>query len=139
MFAEVNYHGQYEPQRMIRTRRWKYIRRYLERDVPSLANCDNSPTKELLLEHGWGSLPMAEEQLYDLVLDPNEAANLVADPRHADTLAELRARLARWMEETDDPILKGPIPEPAGATISPPDDVDPQALYAYTERIPTFG
>ena len=60
---------------MIRTRRWKYIRRFLEHGVPSLANCDNSPTKELLLEHGWGRLPMAEEQLYDLVFDPNEAAN----------------------------------------------------------------
>ena len=139
VFAEVNYHGQYEPQRMIRTRRWKYIRRFLERDVPALANCDNSPTKELLLEHGWGSLPMAEEQLYDLVFDPNEAANLAGDPRHAGTLAELRARLTRWMEETDDPILKGPIPEPPGAIISPPDDIDPQALYAHTARIPPFG
>ena len=139
MFAEVNYHGQYEPQRMIRTRRWKYIRRYLERDIPSLANCDNSPSKELMLQHGWGSLPMAEEQLYDLAFDPNEAANLAGDPRHSGILAELRARLTRWMEQTDDPILKGPIPEPPGAAISRPDDVDPQALWAYTERLPTFA
>ena len=139
VFAEVNYHGQYEPQRMIRTERWKYIRRYLDRPIPSLANCDNSPSKELLLRHGWGSLPMAEEQLYDLVFDPNEAANRAGDPRHADTLAELRARLTRWMEETDDPILDGPIPEPPGATISRPDDIDPKALWAYTERPDSFA
>lgn len=139
VFAEVNYHGQYEPQRMIRTRRWKYIRRYLDRRVPSLANCDNSPSKELLLNRGWAELPMAEEQLYDLVFDPNEAANLAGDARHADTLAELRARLSRWMEETGDPILHGPIPEPEGATVSRPDDVDPKALWTYTARPPDFA
>lgn len=139
VFAEVNYHGQYEPQRMIRTRRWKYIRRYLDRRVPSLANCDNSLSKELLLRRGWADLPMAEEQLYDLVFDPNEAANLAGDARHADTLAEMRERLTRWMEETDDPILNGPIPEPQGATVSRPDDVDPKALWAYTERPPDFA
>ena len=139
VFAEVNYHGQYEPQRMIRTRRWKYIRRYLDRRVPSLANCDNSLSKELLLRRGWADLPMAEEQLYDLVFDPNEAANLAGDARHAGTLAEMRERLTRWMEETDDPILNGPIPEPHGATVSRPDDVDPKALWAYTERPPDFA
>lgn len=139
VFAEVNYHGQYEPQRMIRTRRWKYIRRYLDRRVPSLANCDNSPSKELLLNRGWAELPMAEEQLYDLVFDPNEAANLAGDLRHADALAELRARLTQWMEETGDPILHGPIPEPEGATVSRPDDVDPKALWTYTERPPDFA
>ena len=84
-------------------------------------------------------MPLAEEQLYDLVFDPNEAANRAGDPRHADTLAELRARLTRWMEETGDPILEGPIPEPPGATISRPDDVDPKALWAYTERPASFA
>lgn len=139
VFAEVNYHGQYEPQRMIRTRRWKYIRRYLDRTVPSLANCDNSPSKELLLRRGWADLRMAEEQLYDLTFDPNEAANLAHHAHHADVMAELRERLTRWMEETDDPILRGPIPEPEGATISRPDDVDPKALWEYTPRPPAFA
>ena len=138
VFAEVNYHGQYEPQRMIRTERWKYIRRFTERAIPSLANCDNSISKDLMLRHGWAELPMVEEQLYDLVFDPNEAANLAGDPRHAATLADLRARLAHWMEATDDPILRAPIPKPAESGISPPDDVDPMAVWEYTPRIPRY-
>ena len=138
VFAEVNYHGQYEPQRMIRTRRWKYIRRFTDRAIPSLANCDNSISKDLVLRHGWAGLPMAEEQLYDLVFDPNEAANLAGEPRHAATLADLRERLARWMDATDDPILDGPIPKPAEHGVSPPDDVDPMAVWEYTPRIPRY-
>src|SRR5262249_49650633 len=42
------------------------------------------------------------EELYDLAADPQELQNLAADPAHAATLAELRARLDRWMEESQD-------------------------------------
>ncbi len=38
IFAQVNYHDTYEPQRCVRTRRWKYIRRFLDRDGPLLPN-----------------------------------------------------------------------------------------------------
>ena len=34
--------------------------------------------------------------------------NLAADPAHADTLSELRAKLDRWMEQTND---QGRTPE----------------------------
>lgn len=40
VFGEVNYHAAYEPQRSVRTNRWKYIKRYDDFPTPVLANCD---------------------------------------------------------------------------------------------------
>ena len=40
-------------QRAMRTERWKYIRRFDDDQHPVLANCDDSASKELLVEAGW--------------------------------------------------------------------------------------
>jgi arylsulfatase A-like enzyme len=125
LFAEVSYHAAYEPMRAVRTDRWKYIRRFEERDGPVLPNCDDSPSKQLWLEHGWRDMVPPQEALYDLIFDPNEAHNLAGDPDHAATLDEMRNRLDRWMEETDDPLLSGPVPAPEGAVVNDPDDLSP--------------
>ena len=61
------------------------------------------------------------EQLYDLFLDPEEACNLIAEPRSAPVLDELRGRLEQWMRETADPLLDGPVPPPPGAEYNDPD------------------
>jgi arylsulfatase A-like enzyme len=126
VFTEVNYHAAYEPMRAIRTKRWKYIRRYDDRDAPVLPNCDDSPTKSLWLEYGWAAMAPDREALFDLIFDPNEAHNLIADPRAADALAHLRARLDAWMRETDDPLLKGRVAAPAGAVVNHPDGLSPR-------------
>jgi arylsulfatase A-like enzyme len=42
------------------------------------------------------------EELYDVKADPFETMNLAADPKHAETLKTLRARLDSWMKETND-------------------------------------
>ena len=123
IFAEMNWHAAYEPQRAVRTERWKYIRRFGERRTPVLPNCDDSPSKDLLLRYGWAEREIAFEQLYDLVFDPNEAANLAADPACAGPLAELRGRLDAWMHDTDDPLLHGDPMPPAGAEINQPDQL----------------
>jgi arylsulfatase A-like enzyme len=130
IFAEVTYHAAYEPQRAVRTARWKYIRRFDERPTPVLANIDDSPSKDVLLAHGLASRQLAAEQLYDLVFDPGEAHNLAAEPAHAATLAEMRARLEAWMRDTDDPLLRGPVPLPPGAVANSVDDVSPAGLTA---------
>jgi uncharacterized sulfatase len=36
------------------------------------------------------------EQLYDMQADPGETTNLAAEPKHADTVAELRGRLRAY-------------------------------------------
>src|SRR3954451_4318384 len=115
VFAEMTFHAAYQPLRALRTERWKYIRRFDDYPHPVLANCDDSASKELLAEAGWGEQVVAEEQLYDLVLDPNEAHDLSSDPARRSVLAELRGRLERWMRETDDPLLDGPVAPPPGA------------------------
>ena len=126
IFAEVSYHAAYEPMRAVRTRRWKYIRRYDGRTRPVLANADDGPSKDVLLAAGWAERPVEAEQLYDLVFDPQERRNVAADPANAATLAEMRGRLERWMRETRDPLLSGKVPAPAGAVVNSPDALSPK-------------
>ena len=126
IYADVTYHAAYEPQRCIRTKRCKYIRRFDGRTRPVLPNCDGSPSKNVWLEAGWANKAPAEEALFDLALDPNEAHNLVGDPDYAQVLEDLRERLHAWMVETDDPLLQGPVPAPKGARINDPDGLSPR-------------
>jgi N-sulfoglucosamine sulfohydrolase len=118
IFTEVTFHAAYEPTRALRTERWKYIRRFDDNRHPVLANSDDSDSKELLAAAGWADQIVEPEQLYDLVLDPNEARNLAGDPAHATIRDELSARLEAWMKETEDPLLDGPIPVPPGAVVN---------------------
>lgn len=120
VFSEVNYHAAYEPQRCIRTDRWKYIHRFDPRGHPILPNCDGSPSKDFLLSHGWQKRAPYPEALYDLVFDPNETKNLIAEPSCQTELEELRARLEAWMKETQDPLLSGPVPAPPGTRLADP-------------------
>jgi arylsulfatase A-like enzyme len=120
IFAEVNYHASYEPVRAVRTTEWKYVRRFGDRRTPVLTNCDDSPTKELWIRHGWRNKLLPSEGLYNLVFDPHETYNLAGDPSAKDVLDDLRYRLERWMKETKDPMLQGPIPAPSGARINDP-------------------
>ncbi|MCJ7738958.1 MAG: sulfatase, partial [Anaerolineae bacterium] len=126
VFAEVTYHAAYEPQRAVRTRRWKYIRRFDGREAPVLPNCDDSLSKDVWMRHGWQDHPPSREQLFDVVFDPAESNNLASDPSLADVLGDMRARLDRWMHETDDPLLDGPVPAPHGARVNDTDGVSPQ-------------
>lgn len=80
-FYEYDYEKQfpYTPNvRGVRTDRWKYIR----------------------YPHGDGSPDRHLAELYDLVRDPNESKNLIADKAHAGTVKELQAELLRLMKET---------------------------------------
>ena len=126
IFSEVTYHAAYEPMRAVRTRRFNYIRRFGGRRTPVLPNCDDGASKQLWLDHGWKERPVAQEQLYDLVFDPNEANNLAGDPAMSGVLEDMRGRLARFMRETDDPLLSGPVPAPPGATFNDPDGLSPR-------------
>lgn len=124
IFAEKTFHAAYEPARCARTQRWKYIRHFDQAQHKMvLANIDDSPSKDFVRQSGWTDIPVAEEQLFDLYQDPNEAHNLAADPAYAEVLSDMRGRLQSWMEETNDPLLLGPIAPPAGAMINDPEQI----------------
>jgi arylsulfatase A-like enzyme len=121
VYSEVTFHAAYEPQRMIRTREWTYIRRFADRDLPVLPNCDDGETRDYLLAHGWAEQPVAREQLYNNVLDPVQRDNRIADTTVADIRDDLKARLETWMRETGDPLLQGEVPIPPGGRVNDPD------------------
>ena len=126
VLAEVTYHAAYEPKRAVRTQRWKYIRHFGGRDRPVLPNCADSPSKEVWLDAGWQQQRVEAERLYALAFDPNETRNRVDDPDAADVLDDMRGRLDRWMERTDDPLLGGAhVYPPAGTSYNDPDGLSP--------------
>jgi arylsulfatase A-like enzyme len=93
--------------------------------LPLLAGCgDNGREDILAMYHGnqfglysqrmvrdarykyvWNAT--AQDELYDLALDPGELQNLATDAVGAEELARLRHRLVAWMEAIDDPLLNG--------------------------------
>jgi N-sulfoglucosamine sulfohydrolase len=125
IFAEVTYHAAYEPQRAVRTSRWKYIRRFDLRSGPVLPNVDDSPSKDLWLVSGWQDRAPAPEELYDLIFDPGERCSVANEPALVGTLTEMRTRLERWMQATGDPLLHGPASAPSGALLNDPDGLSP--------------
>jgi arylsulfatase A-like enzyme len=125
IYGEVTFHASYEPQRCVRTKRWKYIRRFDGRGGPNPPNCDDRPSKALLMESGWRQRTVDEEALYDLVFDPQERENIVAR-RSAMPIGEsMRSRLDSWMRATNDPLLAGPVPLPPGAKANDPEGTSP--------------
>lgn len=129
VFSEVTYHAAYEPKRCVRTRRWKYIRRFDGRTTSVLPNCDDGGSKSLWLENGWKTEPLvAREELYDLIFDPMEHNNLVEASYVRDVLGDMRTRLDKWMQRTNDPLLRGPVPLVAGGHVVDPNDISPRPL-----------
>ena len=126
LFGEVTFHAAYEPMRAVRTRRYKYIRRFAPRPHPVLPNTDDCISKELLLAPGWRERLQAAEEFYDLLFDPNEACNRIDEGAYSEAVADLRQRLERWMHATDDPLLRGKSLPAAGYRGNPADGLSPQ-------------
>ena len=71
--------------KMVRTADWKYV------------------TDPMASGAGAGDSADPEDELYDLVNDPWELYNIAHDPGNASVVSDIRALLARWMIETEDP------------------------------------
>jgi arylsulfatase A-like enzyme len=128
LFTERNYHGgmaelredgtsaNYDPIRSVRTTRHHLIRNfdadarrdwtpddipYVKDTYPMWFNQMAAPATE----------PRPKIELYDVQTDPQERHNIADDPGVVDVRRDLETRLERWMQETDDPLLHGPIPD----------------------------
>ncbi len=116
IFAEKNYHDAYDPMRAVRTDRFKLIRRWgdgpdlvLPKDI---APSPSAATPEIAAAT---ARPRRQVELYDLAHDPWECRDLAGDASLVEERTALEARLQRWMEETGDPLLRGPVAAPAGS------------------------
>ncbi len=141
IFSQVNYHAAYEPMRAIRTKRYKYIRRYGSKRTPVLPNCDDGPSKQYWLDNGWKDMILPDEELYDLVFDPNERNNLVGDPIKQEVLNKMRTNLDQMMKKTDDPLINGFIVAPPDAVLNDANDISPNEktylasdLYKFNQK-----
>lgn len=70
---------EYGPVRMIRTERWKLVRRY----------------------------PEGPDELYNMIADPRERVNRIDDPKLAETIADLDAQLEAFFDDHTDPGMTG--------------------------------
>jgi N-sulfoglucosamine sulfohydrolase len=112
VFAEKTFHSYYDPMRCVRTSTHKLIRNFetaflvevpgdiqrgpIFRAHPELYSTDRPSTVEL----------------YDLEADPLEQENLAGGGEFPEIERRLSAELWSWMRETDDPLLRGPVPSP---------------------------
>lgn len=110
LFAEITWHDRYNPVRAIRTKQYKYIRSFWH--LPSIYLTDDvfvsRAGREIREQFQSGRRPY--EELYDLDSDPYETTNLADDPAYEHVCKQLQGRLVQWMENTNDPLLDGPVP-----------------------------
>ena len=71
---------------------------------------------ESVIEYQRTATPMLDPGIVTVLETPTgnpiDLPRLTADPAHEEMLDDLRGRLARWMERTDDPLLRGPVASP---------------------------
>jgi N-sulfoglucosamine sulfohydrolase len=112
IFAEKTFHSYYDPMRCIRTRTHKYIRNFetaFAVEVPG----DIQMGAVFRADPGRYSTDRASvTELYDLTADPLELHNLSGTVEVRDLERGLSEQLWRWMRDTDDPLLKGPVSSP---------------------------
>jgi arylsulfatase A-like enzyme len=101
--------------RSVRTENFKYIRNFLPKRPylqPNAYKDNKSIVMRMRELYAAGKLDAAQakilaesrpqEELYDLVADPNELTNLASQPKHQKQLIHLRATLDKWVEKSQD-------------------------------------
>jgi arylsulfatase A-like enzyme len=113
IYAEKTFHSYYDPMRAVRAERYKYIRNFettFQVEVPGDVQLGAIYRTEV---QRYVAATHPDIEMYDLTTDPLEQINLAGQPEVTEIERELDRRLWRWMEETGDPLLNGPVPSPA--------------------------
>lgn len=117
LFTEYHTHSahNYYPQRTVRDERYKLIRNLM----PGAVNPGYEFTRRKFFEEKRAIVAAAPEpvrsayermerpaewELYDLDADPYEFNDLAEEEDHAEVLARLQTELARWQDDTQDPM-----------------------------------
>jgi N-sulfoglucosamine sulfohydrolase len=129
IFTERNFHGQrrrgesefsdvYDPVRSVRTRSFHYLRWFdpaawdrpwLPHEMPPLSPLGADVDQAFPSEAGRAR---QSEELYHVAHDPCELRDVSRQPEFGRVRADLAGRLARWMQATDDHVLRGHRPVP---------------------------
>ncbi len=136
IFAEKNWHDLDDHSRAVRDHRFKYIRNaFPMKPLENSADSTNTEMFKRIREmRDAGTLTKeqmlmfrarrAEEELYDLVYDPNEFRNLAYDPAYQEVLQRMRKELDDWIKRTDDIPPSNSLPDEfhpeTGERIRPP-------------------
>ena len=114
VYAEDHWHDFEDQARAVRTTRFKYLKNYYPElsNTPSADILRGAVFREILKQREQGELasgrsssmfePRAEEELYDVTVDPFELNNLAADAEYLEVLDEMRGLLEEWRRETHD-------------------------------------
>jgi arylsulfatase A-like enzyme len=134
IFAERNWHDNWDPMRCVVTERYKLIQNYRP-EVPYYPSLDlaDSPSYKAILElreagnleepltwYDHSSRPQVE--FYDLENDPGEWINLAGRSSHQERINKYQKKLSEWMIDTHDflPPPNGAFPsEDLNETIDP--------------------
>ncbi len=109
------------PARCVRTERYKLIRNFTEDpfyvDTGWVGRFNDN--LDLLNDWRYFGNPSPEYELYDLEQDPWETENLAEDPHYRKTRDALAEVMHTHLEETEDAILKGELPNITGEPTKP--------------------
>ncbi len=113
IFTEMTWHDRYNPMRSIRTKKFKYIRNFGMRPLVYMPfDCwQGLAGRDMAGDYYTKVRP--EHELYDLENDPLEMNNLADDVHYAEIVTKLRHAVDKWMQNTNDPLLRGDVPPTA--------------------------
>jgi arylsulfatase A-like enzyme len=112
VFAEMTYHGHYDPQRCIRTKEAKLILNFSTAPVFQDPSQSWRPRSDTALAVNQAVAFHPDIELYDLEQDPWELENLAGKPEYQSLEIGLLQRLHRQMVVTNDPLLHGAVMNP---------------------------